>query len=66
MDVAFRSFSHSDHRILTKFFSKMCSHRKADVEGWKQNDGNNSSKTFWWLKDVTEAKDAPTATQNYQ
>lgn len=44
----------------------MCSHRKADVEGWKQNDGNNSSKTFWWLKDVTEVKDAPTATQNYQ
>lgn len=41
----------------------MCS--DADVQGRKQKKGNNSQKKLWWLKVITEARDAIT-TQNYQ
>lgn len=51
-----RSFSPTDHRILTIFSQRTGSHRKAGVEGWKQKEGSCCSKTFWWLKDGGEAK----------
>lgn len=51
-----RSFSPTDHRILTTFSQRTGSHRKADIQGWKQKPGSYSSKTFWWLKDSTEAE----------